>query len=213
MNVARATGLDHPPTAIVGITPHHHLDAGWGLARAHELGRHLYGLTKRQGHSRAVLELDVEADAVGHDWIPEPEDGADILMPLDIPRGDRVLHRGHRVHGVPRVAVFESSLTRESVSPVRGAAMHRRTWDADLKAKIVLHGLQGRPVAELCHEYHISPSLYDQWRDQFLAHAARTFAVQPYDRKEARLARENARLKTRVGELTLELNKSAEWLG
>jgi hypothetical protein len=31
------------------------------------------------------------------------------------------------------------------------------------------------------------------------------------DRKEARLARENARLKTLVGELTLELKKSDEW--
>jgi transposase-like protein len=91
--------------------------------------------------------------------------------------------------------------------------MHRRTWDADLKAKSVLQGLQGRPVAALCHAYHISPSLDDQWRDQVLAKAARTFAVQPYDRQEARLAREHARLKTRVGELTLERNKSDEWLG
>jgi transposase-like protein len=91
--------------------------------------------------------------------------------------------------------------------------MHRRTWDADLKAKIVLQGLQGRPVAALCHEYHISQALDAQWRDPLLALAARTFDVPPYDWKEARLARENARLKTRGGELTLERNKSAEWLG
>jgi transposase-like protein len=82
-----------------------------------------------------------------------------------------------------------------------------------VKAKIIIQGLQGRPVAELCHEYQISQSLYDQWRDQFLANAARTFEVQPYDRKEAHLARENARLKTLVGELTLELKKSDEVLG
>jgi transposase-like protein len=91
--------------------------------------------------------------------------------------------------------------------------MHRRKWDADLKATIVIQGLQGRPVAELCHEYQISQSLYDQWRDQLLANASRTFEVQQDDRKEARLARENARLKTLVGELTLELKKSDEWLG
>jgi transposase-like protein len=91
--------------------------------------------------------------------------------------------------------------------------MHRRKWDADLKAKIVMQGLQGRPVAALCHEYQISQSLFYQWRDQFLAKASRTFDVQPYDRKEARLARENARLKALVRELTLELKKSDAWLG
>jgi transposase-like protein len=91
--------------------------------------------------------------------------------------------------------------------------MHRRTWDADLKAKIVIQGLQGRSVAELCHAYQISQSLYDQWREQFLVNATRTFEVQPYDRKEAHLAREHARLKTLVGELTLERKKSDAWLG
>lgn len=91
--------------------------------------------------------------------------------------------------------------------------MPRRKWDADLKAKIVIQGLQGRPVAELCNEYQISQSLYYQWRDQFLANASRTFEAHQYDRKEARLARENVRLKALVGELTLELKKSDEWPG
>jgi hypothetical protein len=36
--------------------------------------------------------------------------------------------------------------------------MTRRTWDATANARIVLEGLQGRPVAELCNEYHISQS-------------------------------------------------------
>jgi hypothetical protein len=88
--------------------------------------------------------------------------------------------------------------------------MHRRHWDADLQAKIASQGLQGRAVAALCQEDQISPSRYDQWRDPFLTHAARTFEVQPYDRPEARLAREHARLKTLVGELTLERKKLEE---
>jgi transposase-like protein len=91
--------------------------------------------------------------------------------------------------------------------------MHRRKWDAALKAQIVIQGLQGKPVAELCNEYQISQSLDYQWRDQFLANASRAFEVQQDDRKEARLARENARLKPLVGELTLERKKSDEWLG
>ena len=90
--------------------------------------------------------------------------------------------------------------------------MQRRTWDAKTKAKLVIAGLQGRPVAELCNEYQISQSQHYQWRDQFLAHAGNAFGIHQHNRKEARLARENARLQALVGELTLELKKSdAGW--
>jgi transposase-like protein len=91
--------------------------------------------------------------------------------------------------------------------------MHRRKWDAKTKVMIVLQGLQGKPVAELCTEHQISQSLYYQWRDQFLANATKAFEGQQQSPKEARLGRENARLKTLVGELTLELKKSDEVLG
>jgi hypothetical protein len=90
--------------------------------------------------------------------------------------------------------------------------MHRRTWDAKTKVMIVLQGLQGKPVAELCTEHQISQSLYYQGRDQFLANAAKAFEGQQQSQQEARLARENARLKTLVGELALELKKSDEVL-
>ncbi len=82
--------------------------------------------------------------------------------------------------------------------------MHRRKWDAKTKVMIVLQGLQGKPVAELCTEHQISQSLYYPWRDPFLAHATKAFEGQQQSQQEARLGRENARLKTLVGELTLE---------
>ena len=91
--------------------------------------------------------------------------------------------------------------------------MHRRQWDAHTKTKIVLQGLQGRSVAEICNEYQISQSLYDQWRDQFLAHASHAFERHQQTREKTRLERENASLKKLVGELLLELNKSDEGLG
>jgi transposase-like protein len=90
--------------------------------------------------------------------------------------------------------------------------MHRRKWDAKTKVMIVLQGLQGKPVAEICNEHQISQSQYYQWRDQFLAHADKAFEVHQQSQKEAHLARENAKLKTLVGELTLELKKSdVQW--
>jgi transposase-like protein len=91
--------------------------------------------------------------------------------------------------------------------------MHRRNWDAKTKAMIVLEGLKGKPVAEICTEHQISQSLYYQWRDQFLAHAAQAFEVDQHTRKEARLEQENTKLKQLVGELLLEVKKSDELLG
>ena len=63
-------------------------------------------------------------------------------------------------------------------------------------------GLQGKSVADICHEHQISQSQYDQWRDQFLVHAGKAFEVLQQSQKEARLVWENAKLKTLVGELT-----------
>jgi transposase-like protein len=90
--------------------------------------------------------------------------------------------------------------------------MQKRKWDAKTKAMIVIEGLKGKPVAELCTEHQISQSLYYQWRDQFLAQAAKAFEDPQRTRKEARLQQENTRLKQLVGELTLELKKSDERL-
>jgi transposase-like protein len=85
--------------------------------------------------------------------------------------------------------------------------MRKRTWDAKTKALIVLEGLKGKPVAEICNEHQISHSQYYQWRNQFLAHAAEACESHQYTRIEPRLEQENAWLKRLVGELTLELKK------
>jgi transposase-like protein len=90
--------------------------------------------------------------------------------------------------------------------------MKRWHWDAKTKATIVVQGLQGRPVAEICHEYQISPSLSYQWRDPCLAHAAHAFEVHQHCRGRARLEHENAKLKKLGGELLVELKTSDEGL-
>ena len=82
--------------------------------------------------------------------------------------------------------------------------MHRRKWDAKTKALMVLEGLKGKSVAEICTEHQISQSLYYHWRDQFLANAAHAFEVHQHSRREASLEQENAQLKHLVGELLLE---------
>ena len=91
--------------------------------------------------------------------------------------------------------------------------MQRRQWDATTKALIVLEGLTGKPVAEICPEHEINQALYDPWRDQFLAHAAQAFESPQPGQREARLGREDARWKQLVGELLLELKTSDALLG
>ena len=89
-------------------------------------------------------------------------------------------------------------------------AMKRRKWDPKTKTLIVLQGLKGKPVAEICLEHQISQTQYYQWRDQFLANAHRVFNEN--EKEGERLNRENARLRKIIGDLTVELKKTEELL-
>jgi transposase-like protein len=64
--------------------------------------------------------------------------------------------------------------------------MKRRRWDATTTAVIVLEGLKGKPVADLCTEPHISQSQSYQGRDQFLAHIGQAFEPHQATKREAR---------------------------
>ena len=88
--------------------------------------------------------------------------------------------------------------------------MKRRKWDAKTKAMIVMEGLKGKPVSEICIEHQISQAQYYQWRDQFLANIPQIFVDD--SRREKALTKENARLKKIIGDLTVELKKTEEWL-
>jgi transposase-like protein len=86
----------------------------------------------------------------------------------------------------------------------------RRTWTSKQKAKIVLEGLNGRAIADLCNEYRIHQTQYYRWRDQFLENVGEVFETKQQSSREERLKKENQRLKQMVGELTMELKKS-DW--
>ena len=88
--------------------------------------------------------------------------------------------------------------------------MKRRKWDPKTKAMIVLQGLKGKPVGEICLEHQISQTQYYQWRDQFLANAHQVFADN--EKKGEKLSRENTHLRKIIGDLTVELKKTEEWL-
>jgi transposase-like protein len=87
--------------------------------------------------------------------------------------------------------------------------MPRRKWDAHTKATIVLEGLKGRPVADICTEHQISQAQYYQWRGHFMRKLPQVFMNT--ERRQASLVRENSRLKKMIGELTVELKKLNGW--
>ena len=46
--------------------------------------------------------------------------------------------------------------------------MKRRKWDPKVKAIIVVEGIKGKLVSEICIEHQISQAQYYQWREQFM---------------------------------------------
>ena len=76
---------------------------------------------------------------------------------------------------------------------------------------IVIVGIKGRLVSEICTSYGISQAQYYRIRDQFFSKAEEVFATQTPDRKRDQLLAENQQLKECVAELTLELKKNADW--
>ena len=85
--------------------------------------------------------------------------------------------------------------------------MKRRKWDSGAKTKIVLEGLSGRSVSEICSEYEIGQTQYYRWRAQFLSSAHRAFDSEKNGSEVQRLKKKAARYQQIIGALTVELKK------
>ena len=90
--------------------------------------------------------------------------------------------------------------------------MKRRNWDAKTKAKIVLEGLSGRSLSEICTEYGIGQTQYYRWRDQFLSKAHRAFESEKDGSEVQRLKKKAAKYQQIIGALTVELKKTEDEL-
>ena len=86
----------------------------------------------------------------------------------------------------------------------------KKKWPARQKFKIVMEGLKGKPVIDICNDYGISQSMYYRWKDQFLDNGHDVFEMDKRTTKETRLIRENSKLKQCLAESTLELKKMEE---
>lgn len=88
--------------------------------------------------------------------------------------------------------------------------MKRRRWDSKVKTRIVLEGLSGRPVAEICNDYEIHQNQYYTWRDKFLSESHRAFESWKDGGEVNRLRKKNQELTQIIGSLTVELKKTEE---
>lgn len=86
--------------------------------------------------------------------------------------------------------------------------MERRRWTNKEKTQIVLEGLKGAPLGELCSRHGICQSQYYKWQNQFYRNCERAFSTDKAGKREERLKAENRRLKSVIGELTMELKKN-----
>ena len=86
--------------------------------------------------------------------------------------------------------------------------MKTRKWTSQQKLLIILEGLKGKTVAQICSDHSIHQSMYYKWRDDFLNNAHKAFEKTKPDRKISKLKYENIKLKELVGDLSLELKKN-----
>ena len=88
--------------------------------------------------------------------------------------------------------------------------MKRRTWTPKEKLMVVIEGLKGNvTIAQLCNQHQITQAQYYKWRDQLFKEGEKLFIHGGPDKNEQRLQTEVKRLKSIIGELTIELKKTA----
>ena len=87
--------------------------------------------------------------------------------------------------------------------------MKNRKWTNKQKLEIVLEGLNGRvTISDLCNRHQIQQTQYYEWKNHFLRHGEKVFELGKASSTEDRLEKENRRLKTLIGDLTMELKKT-----
>ncbi len=88
--------------------------------------------------------------------------------------------------------------------------MKIRKWTSQQKTLVVLEGLKGKLVGQICSERGIHQSMHYKWRDIFLSKTHKAFEINKPNSKINRLIHENQNLKLIVGDLSLELKKNVE---
>ncbi len=91
--------------------------------------------------------------------------------------------------------------------------MLRLHFRSQEKFHIVLEGLSGKiEITKLCAKYQIAQTQFYKWRDQLLKFGHQAFETRDISKKEQHLEQEVRKLKTIIGDLTVELKKTEQEL-
>ena len=83
--------------------------------------------------------------------------------------------------------------------------MSRHHLSSKEKLEIVLEGMRSDvSMTEVCNRHGNSQTAYYKWRDKLLASCDTIFAAGGINRSEERLKAENQKLRTIIGDLTVE---------
>ena len=89
--------------------------------------------------------------------------------------------------------------------------MKKQQRSSKEKLEIVLDGLRnGNVLAEVLNRHQVSQTTYYKWRDKLFASSEEIFARGAFSRSEERLKAENKKLRTIIGDLTVELKKTLD---
>jgi len=83
----------------------------------------------------------------------------------------------------------------------KSKAKERGRWSSSRKRDVVLRLLKGEDLDALSRELKVSTARLTQWRDEFLSGGQAALMTREHDHRDE----ENARLKGKVGELTMEI--------
>lgn len=84
--------------------------------------------------------------------------------------------------------------------------MQRKSFSADVKAKVAIEAIKGLKTAnEIAGEYDCHPAQVSMWKKEFLDNAAELFESKR-DKKKASGEAEKERLYQQIGELQVQLN-------
>lgn len=89
----------------------------------------------------------------------------------------------------------------------------RRNWSREERAKIVMEGMQGDNIKEVCRKYEVASGQWYRWRDAFLQKGEE--GLEDHRRtgkKQNPLEAENQKLTHLVGRLTLMLEEQKKLL-
>ena len=86
--------------------------------------------------------------------------------------------------------------------------MKRKMRTSQEKLEVMMAGIKGRKISDICTEYGINQTQYYEWRDKFLNGATSVFDDKRSVQSNTKLAEENRHLKELVADLSIELKKT-----